>query len=173
MNQTVETELQRVLAAYRAQERVVENQAAVMAELRGQMRQIDAEIDTAKAELAMPGSSELDLALIRSLAAERRQTELRLEQLGRDRAGIAARIRDVERSRRAMELELRDGQQRCWKALFDELKSAVDTSALQALLVAGLEAGFAEAAVRAAILPNPTDRDRVADQLRERFALPK
>jgi chromosome segregation ATPase len=174
MKKTIETELQRVLAAYRAQEGEVERQAATNAEFRRQIGEVDAEIDTVKTALATaPNPPELDLAVIRTLAAERRQTEIRLEQLGQERAKIAARMRNTDRSRQAMELDLKDSQQQCWKALFEELKASVDANALESLLVAGLQAGLDESAVRAEILPNPADRSVVVNQLRERFALPE
>jgi chromosome segregation ATPase len=174
MNQTVETELQRALAAYREQESEVERQATTIAELRRQMSEINAEIDATKIALAnVPNPPELDLVVIRAAAAERRQTELRLEQLGQDRAKIAARIRDVERLRRAMELDLKDCQQQCWKALFGELKASVDVTVLESLFVAGLQAGLDASAVRAEILPNPPDLSVPVNQLRKRFALPE
>ncbi|MDS4069515.1 MAG: hypothetical protein RKO24_07830 [Candidatus Competibacter sp.] len=174
MNQTVETELQRALAAYREQESEVERHAATIAEFRRQTSEIDAEIDANKIALAnAPTPPEFDLAVIRAAAAERRQTELRLEQLGQDRAKVAARIRDVERLRRAMELDLKDCQQQCWKALFGELKASVDATALELLFVAGLQAGLDASAVRAEILPNPPDPSVPINQLRKRFALPE
>lgn len=173
MNQTAETELQGSLAAYRERENEMERRAALIAEFRRQMSEIDAEIDAVKTALATaPNPLEFDLAVIRTAAAERRRIELRLEQLGQDRAKIAARIRHAERSRRAMELDFKDSQQQCWKALFDELKASVDTDALESLFVAGLQAGLAEAAVRAEILPGPANRDVIVARLRERFALP-
>ena len=174
MNQTVKTELQRVLVAYREQAGEVERQVATIAELRRQMSEIDAEIAAAKTALATaPNPHALDLAVIRVLAEERRQTERQLEQLGQERAKIAARMRDAERARRAaLEQDLKDRQQQCWKALFDELKATVDVAALEALLVAGLQAGLDESAVRAEILPNPADRIAVVARLRAQFGLP-
>ncbi|MFO1424310.1 MAG: hypothetical protein U1F70_11785 [Candidatus Competibacteraceae bacterium] len=173
MNQTIETELQAALAAYRAQASEMERQTAMIAELRRQMSGIDAEIDAAKTALATaPTPPELDLAVIRAAAAERRQTELQLEQLGQDRAKMSARIRGAERARRALELDLEDSQKQCWKALFGELKASIDTTALEALFVAGLQAGLKESAIRAEILPSPANRSVVIDQLRKRFALP-
>ena len=60
MNQTVETELQRALAAYREQESEVEHQATTIAELRRQMSEINAEIDATKIALAnVPNPPEL------------------------------------------------------------------------------------------------------------------
>ena len=41
------------------------------------------------------------------------------------------------------------------------------------LFVAGLQAGLAEAAIRAEILPGPADQSVAADRLHERLALPK
>lgn len=173
MNQTIETELQAALAAYRAQASEMERQTAMIAELRRQMSGIDAEIDAAKTALATaPTPPELDLAVIRAAAAERRQTELQLEQLGQDRAKMSARIRGAEQARRALELDLEDSQKQCWKALFGELKASIDTTALEALFVAGLQAGLKESAIRAEILPSPANRSVVIDQLRKRFALP-
>ena len=174
MKQTVETELQRVLAAYREQESEIERHATAIAELRHQMTEMDTKIAAVKTALDTASNPpELDLAVIRAHAAERRQAENRLEQLGQERAKIAAQICGVERVRRALEQDLKDSQQRCWQALFDELKTSVDAGALESLLVAGLQAGHDERAVRAAILPIPADRNAVAARLRERFALPQ
>ncbi|MFO1372283.1 MAG: hypothetical protein U1F42_07775 [Candidatus Competibacteraceae bacterium] len=173
MKQMVETALQKALAAYREQESKVEHQATTITELRRQIGEIDTEIDTAKTALATaPRPPELDLAVIRTLAAERRQTEIQLEQLGQDRAKIAAQMRDAERSRRTLELDLKDRQQQCWQALFEELKASVDTNALESLLLAGLQAGLDEATVRAEILPSPTDQSVVVARLRTQFGLP-
>lgn len=174
MNQTVETELQRVLAAYREQAGEVERQAATIAELRRQMSEFDAEIAAAKTALATaPHPPVLDLAVIRTLAEEQRQTERQLEQLGRERAKIAARMREAERARRAaLEQDLQDRQQQCWKALFDQLKATVDAAALQTLFVAGLQAGLDESTVRAEILPDPADQSAIVARLRAQFDLP-
>ena len=174
MNQTIETELQTTRTTYREQESEMKRQTAMIAELRRQMSGIDAEIDAAKTALATaPTPPELDLAVIRTAAAERRQTELQLEQLGQDRAKVSARIRGAERVWRALELDLEDSQKQCWKALFGELKASIDTTALEALFVAGLQAGLKESAIRAEILPSPAHRSVVADRLREHFDLPK
>ena len=175
MNQTIKTELQRVLEAYREQAGEVERQEAVIAELRQQMSEIDAEIETAKTALTTaPHPPVLDLAVIRTLAEERRETERQLEQLGRERAKIAARMREAERARRAaLEQDLKDCQQQCWKALFAQLKATVDVAALETLLVAGLQAGLDESAIRAEIMPKPADRSVIIARLRAQFGLPE
>ena len=174
MNQRVETELQKILAAYREQAGEIERQVAAIAELRQRMSAIDAEIETAKTALTTaPHPPVLDLAVIRTLAEERRETERHLEQLGRERAKIAARMRDAERARRAaLEQDLKDCQQQCWKALFDQLKVTVDVAALETLLVAGLQAGLDESAIRAEIVPHPADRGVIVARLRAQFGLP-
>lgn len=174
MNQTIKTELQRMLEVYREQAGDVERQMATIAELRHRMSELDAEIAAAKTALATaPHPPVLDLAVIRALAEEQRQTERQLEQLGRERAKIAARMQDAERARRAaLDQDLKDRQQQCWKALFDQLKATVDAAALETLLVAGQQAGLDEAAIRAEIMPNPADRSVIVARLRAQFGLP-
>lgn len=173
MTQMVETELQKALAAYRAQAGAATAQEATIAEFRHRIGEIEARIESVKSVLATAANlPELDLALIRAAAAERRETEVQLEQLGQDKAKIAAQMRSVERERQAMVLELQDSERLCWQALFEQLKGAIDTQALETLLVAGLQAGLSESAVRAAILPSPAKRDALVAQLRQRFALP-
>lgn len=175
MNQTIKTELQRVLEVYREQAGEVEQQVATIAELRQQMSEIDAEIETAKTALTTaPHPPVLDLAVIRTLAEEQRETERQLEQLGRERAKIAARMREAERARRAaLEQDLKDCQQQCWKALFDQLKATVDVAALETLLVAGLQAGLDESAIRTEIMPHPANRSVIVARLRAQFGLPR
>lgn len=173
MNQAVETELQKARAAYRAQESEIESQVALIAKFRQQLSGIDAEIETVKAVLATPSNlREIDLTAIRILAAEQRQTENQLEQLGQERAAIAAQIRNAERRLRTMEQEIKERQPQFWKALFDDLKASIDAETLEELFVAGLQAGLGESTLRADLLPKPAEPDVVADRLRARFALP-
>lgn len=173
MTQMVETELQKMRAAYRAQASAATALEATLAEFRHRIGEIEARIESVKSTLATAANlPELDLELIRAAAVERRETEIQLEQLGQDKAKIAAQMRSVERERQEMALVLQDSERLCWHALFEQLKGALDAQALETLLVAGLQAGLSENAVRAAILPSPTRREALVAQLRQRFALP-
>lgn len=173
MTQMAETELQKALAAYQAQASTATAHEATIAEFRHRIEEIEAQIDNIKTLLATASRPpELDLALIREADAERRQAEIQLERLGQDKARLAAQMRGIERERQAMAPELQESERLCWRALFEQLKGAIDAKTLDTLFVAGLQAGLTESAVRAAILPSPTQPDALVAQLRQRFDLP-